>query len=76
MANTIQIKRADSNSATTEPTGLLSGEFALLQASKKLFIGRHNGSSVDNYHIPSLDNLTGGAGVTKTAASAAAIPSA
>jgi len=69
MANKIQIKRASNNASTTEPTGLSHGEFALLQAEKKLFIGRHNGSNVENYHIPSLDNLTGGDGITKTAAS-------
>jgi|TARA_B100000315_G_scaffold237962_1_gene255273 hypothetical protein len=72
MANTIQIKRASSNASTTEPTGLAHGEFALLQAEKKLFIGRHNGSTVENYHIPSLDNLSAGNGITKTAESAAA----
>ena len=70
--NLIQIKRAESNVSTTEPTGLAHGELALLQGASKLFIGRHNNTSVENFHLPTLQDLTGGNGISKTAASSLA----
>tara|TARA_R100000742_G_scaffold4279_1_gene1675 strand:- start:23530 stop:24630 length:1101 start_codon:yes stop_codon:yes gene_type:complete len=65
----IQIKRNANNASTDLPGSLLSGEMALVQADKKLFIGRHNNSSVEVFHLSSLLDLTGGNGVTATVAS-------
>jgi len=69
MANTIQIKRHSSNSDTDPPGSLLSGELALSQAGKKLYVGRHNTSSVEVFHLPTLQDITYGNGVTGTVAS-------
>jgi len=71
MANTIQIKRAANNGSSSTPGSLASGEMALDQAGKKLFIGRHNNSSVEVFQLATLDDLTGGAGITASAASSA-----
>ena len=69
MANTIQIKRHSSNTDTSAPSSLLSGELALSQAGKKLYVGRHNNSSVEVFHLPTLEDITYGNGVTGTVAS-------
>jgi len=69
MANTVQIKRHSSNSTNAAPGTLGSGELALNQAGKKLYIGRHNNSSVEVFHLPTLEDLTAGNGISKTAAS-------
>lgn len=69
MANTIQIKRHSSNSDTDPPGSLLSGELALSQAGKKLYVGRHNTSSVEVFHLPTLQDITYGNGISGTVAS-------
>jgi hypothetical protein len=69
MANTIQIKRHSSNTDTSAPSSLVSGELALSQAGKKLYVGRHNNSSVEVFHLPTLQDITYGNGVTGTVAS-------
>ena len=69
MANTIQIKRHSSNTDTSAPSSLVSGELALSQAGKKLYVGRHNNSSVEVFHLPTLEDITYGNGVTGTVAS-------
>ena len=69
MANTIQIKRHSSNSDTSAPTSLNSGELALSQAGKKLYVGRHNNSSVEVFHLPTLQDITYGNGISGTVAS-------
>jgi len=69
MANRIQIRRHSSNSDTDAPGSLLSGELALNQADKKLYVGRHNTSSVEVFHLPTLQDITYGNGVTGTVAS-------
>ena len=69
MANTIQIKRHSSNTDTSAPSSLLSGELALSQAGKKLYVGRHNNSSVEVFHLPTLQDITYGNGVSGTVAS-------
>ena len=69
MANTIQIKRHSSNTDTSAPTSLNSGELALSQAGKKLYVGRHNSSSVEVFHLPTLQDITYGNGVSGTVAS-------
>jgi len=69
MANVIQIKRAANNGASSVPSGLASGEMALDQYGRKLYIGRHNNSSVVTAHLPTLDDITAGAGITMSAAS-------
>ena len=69
MANTVQIKRHNSNSTDAAPGTLASGELALNQAGKKLYIGRHNNSSVEVFHLPTLEDITAGNGISKTAAS-------
>lgn len=71
MANVIQIKRAANNGASSTPGSLASGELALDQAGKKLFIGRHNNSSVEVFQLATLDDLTGGNGITASAQSSA-----
>ena len=62
----IQIKRASNNASTTLPGSLLSGELAVVQAAKKLFIGRHNNSDVEVFHLSTLNDITGGNGITST----------
>ena len=62
----IQIKRSSVNASTSLPGSLASGELALVQAEKKVFIGRHNNSEVEVYHLSTLQDLTGGDGVTIT----------
>jgi len=69
MANTIQIKRHSSNTDTSAPSSLLSGELALSQAGKKLYVGRHNNSSVEVFHLPTLQDITYGNGITGTVTS-------
>ena len=69
MANTVQIKRHNSNTNTTAPTSLASGELALNQADKKLYVGRHNNSSVEVFHLPTLQDLTYGNGLSGTVSS-------
>jgi len=69
MANTVQIKRHSSNTNTSAPGSLASGELALNQASKKLYVGRHNNSSVEVFHLPTLQDITYGNGVSGTVAS-------
>tara|TARA_B100000287_G_scaffold420989_1_gene461093 strand:- start:616 stop:1557 length:942 start_codon:yes stop_codon:yes gene_type:complete len=69
MANTIQIKRHSSNTDTSAPTSLNSGELALSQAGKKLYVGRHNNSSVEVFHLPTLQDITYGNGISGTVAS-------
>ena len=69
MANTIQIKRHSSNTDTSAPGSLVSGELALSQAGKKLYVGRHNNSSVEVFHLPTLQDITYGNGVSGTIAS-------
>jgi len=69
MANTIQIKRGADNNVSAVPSGLASGELALDQKGRKLYIGRHNNSSVVTAHLPMLDDITAGDGITMTAAS-------
>jgi hypothetical protein len=69
MANTFQIKRHSSNTNSSAPGTLANGELALNQASKKLFVGRHNNSSVEVFHLPTLQDLTYGAGISGTVAS-------
>ena len=69
MANTIQIKRHSSNTDTSAPSSLVSGELALRQAGKKLYVGRHNNSSVEVFHLPTLQDITYGNGVSGTVAS-------
>ena len=69
MANTIQIKRHSSNTDTSAPSSLVSGELALSQAGKKLNVGRHNNSSVEVFHLPTLQDITYGNGVSGTVAS-------
>lgn len=71
MANTIQIKRAANNGASTAPGTLASGEMALDQYGKKLYIGRHNNSSVEVYHLPTLVDLSYGDGIAGTISSGA-----
>jgi len=71
MANVIQIKRAANNGSSSTPGSLSSGEMALDQAGKKLFIGRHNNSSVEVFQLATLDDLTGGNGISASAASSA-----
>ena len=69
MANVIQIKRAANNGASSVPSGLASGEMALDQYGRKLYVGRHNNSSVVTAHLPTLDDITAGDGITMSAAS-------
>jgi len=69
MANTVQIKRHSSNTNTSAPTSLASGELALNQAGKKLYVGRHNNSSVEIFHLPTLEDLTYGNGLSGTVSS-------
>lgn len=69
MANIVQIKRHSSNTNTTAPGSLATGELALNQADKKLYIGRHNNSSVEVFHLPTLQDITYGNGVSGTIAS-------
>jgi len=69
MANTVQIKRHSSNTNTAAPGSLASGELALNQAGKKLYIGRHNNSSVEVFHLPTLQDLTYGNGLSGTVSS-------
>jgi hypothetical protein len=69
MANTVQIKRHSSNTNTSAPTSLASGELALNQAGKKLYVGRHNNSSVEVFHLPTLQDLTYGNGLSGTVSS-------
>ena len=69
MANTIQIKRHSSNTDTSAPTSLNSGELALSQAGKQLYVGRHNNSSVEVFHLPTLQDITYGNGISGTVAS-------
>lgn len=69
MANTFQIKRHSSNTNTNPPGSLANGELALNQASKKLFVGRHNNTSVEVFHLPTLQDLTYGAGISGTVSS-------
>ena len=69
MANTIQIKRHSSNTDTSAPGSLVSGELALSQAGKKLYVGRHNNSSVEVFHLPTLQDITYGNGISGTVAS-------
>ena len=69
MANVIQIKRAANNGASSVPSGLESGEMALDQYGRKLYVGRHNNSSVVTAHLPTLDDITAGNGITMSAAS-------
>ena len=69
MANTVQIKRHSSNTNTSAPGSLASGELALNQAGKKLYVGRHNNSSVEVFHLPTLQDITYGNGVSGTVAS-------
>jgi len=69
MANTLQIKRHSSNTTTSAPGSLGNGELALNQAAKKLFVGRHNNSSVEVFHLPTLQDLTYGNGISGTVAS-------
>ena len=69
MANTVQIKRHSSNTNTSAPTSLASGELALNQADKKLYVGRHNNSSVEVFHLPTLQDLTYGNGLSGTVSS-------
>jgi len=69
MANTIQIKRHSDNSDTSVPGSLVSGELALSQAGKKLYVGRHNTSSVEVFHLPTLQDITYGNGISGTVAS-------
>ena len=69
MANTVQIKRHSSNTNTSAPGSLASGELALNQAGKKLYVGRHNNSSVEVFHLPTLQDLTYGNGLSGTVSS-------
>jgi len=69
MANTIQIKRGADNNVSAVPSGLASGELALDQKGRKLYIGRHNNSNVVTAHLPMLDDITAGDGITMSAAS-------
>tara|TARA_Y100000593_G_scaffold95043_1_gene198769 strand:+ start:14928 stop:15875 length:948 start_codon:yes stop_codon:yes gene_type:complete len=69
MANTIQIKRGADNNVSAVPSGLASGELALDQKGRKLYIGRHNNSSVVTAHLPTLDDITAGDGISMSAAS-------
>jgi hypothetical protein len=69
MANTIQIKRHSSNTDTSAPGTLANGELALNQADKKLYVGRHNNSSVEVYHLPLASDITAGNGVSTSTAS-------
>jgi hypothetical protein len=69
MANTVQIKRHSSNSTNAAPGTLASGELALNQAGKKLYVGRHNNSSVEVFHLPTLQDITYGNGISGTVAS-------
>ena len=69
MANRIQIRRHSSNSDTDPPGSLLTGELALNQADKKLYVGRHNGSNVEIFHLPTLQDITYGNGISGTVAS-------
>ena len=73
MANVIQIKRAANNGASSVPSGLASGEMALDQYGRKLYIGRHNNSSVVTAHLPTLDDITAGDGITMSAASSESV---
>ena len=69
MPNVIQIKRAAANDASSVPSGLASGEMALDQFGRKLYVGRHNNSNVVTAHLPTLDDITAGNGITMSAAS-------
>jgi len=69
MANRIQIRRHSDNSDTDPPGSLLTGELALNQADKKLYVGRHNGSNVEIFHLPTLQDITYGNGISGTVAS-------
>jgi len=69
MANTVQIKRHSSNTTTAAPGTLANGELALNQADKKLYVGRHNNSSVEVFHLPTLQDITYGNGISGTVAS-------
>ena len=60
MANVIQIKRAANNGASSVPSGLASGEMALDQYGRKLYV---------TAHLPTLDDITAGNGITMGAAS-------
>ena len=73
MANVIQIKRAANNGASSVPSGLASGEMALDQYGRKLYVGRHNNSSVVTAHLPTLDDITAGDGITMSAASSESV---
>ena len=67
----IQIKRSSTNASTDLPGALLSGEMAVVQALKKVYIGRHNNSAVEVFHLSTLNDLTGGNGITATLSSGA-----
>lgn len=69
MANTIQIKRHNLNNDSSPPGSLLTGELAFNQQGKKLYVGRHNTSNVEVFHLPTLQDITYGNGVTGTVAS-------
>jgi len=69
MANTVQIKRHSNNATNAAPGTLASGELALNQAGKKLYVGRHNNSSVEVFHLPTLQDITYGNGISGTVAS-------
>tara|TARA_R100000655_G_scaffold36889_3_gene71448 strand:- start:285 stop:1259 length:975 start_codon:yes stop_codon:yes gene_type:complete len=69
MANTVQIKRHSSNTNTGAPSSLANGELALNQADKKLYVGRHNNSSVEVFHLPTLQDITYGNGISGTVTS-------
>ena len=69
MANTIQIKRHSSNTDTDAPGSLANGELALNQAAKKLYVGRHNNSGVEVYHLPLASDITAGDGISAATAS-------
>mgnify|MGYP003653205734 CR=1 FL=1 len=69
MANRIQIKRHNLNNDSSPPGSLLTGELAFNQQGKKLYIGRHDTSNVEVFHLPTLQDITYGNGVTGTVAS-------
>jgi len=69
MANRIQIKRHNLNNDSSPPGSLLTGELAFNQQGKRLYIGRHDTSNVEVFHLPTLQDITYGAGLTGTIAS-------
>jgi len=69
MANTIQIKRHSSNTDNSAPGSLANGELALNQYGKKLYVGRHNNSGVEVYHLPLASDIVAGDGITSSTAS-------